>query len=340
MKKIIPFLGPILKKDPSGELGLGLVLPARQTIPEVGLLKRIDIRSAHLVFTGWAEDQSATTAQAKWIMKREIIVGNEVITEWASNTFDQIWDNRDSLFSTIPFVNNFSVQFDGNNDFIDVDDNSLIDFDFESEAASWNFWIKSTDTSGTVEYIEKMLSNTGYRLSLASNRLTIELRATGTGDRIRVRSNVNVTYRDGNWHMVTITYDGSGDASGVTMYVDGASIVLNTQNDTLTGDTSNIADMAIAARSGGSGANFGPGNLDEVSIWNDELLSADVTALYNSGVPIDLQNQSGTIETALVYWNRMGDGPNDVFPTLEDVENNIIGTMTNMSSGDIESEVP
>jgi hypothetical protein len=140
--------------------------------------------------------------------------------------------------------------------------------------------------------------------------------------------------------MITITYDGSGDASGVTMYVDGVSQTLDVQNDTLTSDTSNVANAAIMSRSGGA-QNAGPGNVDEVSIWDVELSASEVTTVYNSGVPIDLQGQgSSPITTSLNYWARMGDGANDSFPNIEDVENNINGVMTNMTAGDIESEVP
>ena len=207
--------------------------------------------------------------------------------------------------------------------------------------ASWNLWLKTSDTTSGVTYFEKNSSNVGWRFYLSANRLIIELRGTGgTGDRIRVRTDNNVTYNDGSWHMISCTYDGSGNASGITIYIDGVSETLDIQNDTLTTDTSVAANAAIAARTGG-GNNFGPGNIDEVSIWDVELSSANITTIYNSGTPIDLQGQGvSPITTSLNYWARMGDGPSDSFPTIQDVENSINGTMTNMTAGDIETEVP
>ena len=304
---------------------------------------RVDVQNSTTSFTGKTYDLDAATSASVWQITRTIVSGTETITQYADdeNTYDKIWDNRTSLFGAIPFVNVFSIQFDGANDYIDIADNAAIDFDFRSEAASWNLWLKTSDTTSGVTYFEKNSSNVGWRFYLSANRLIIELRGTGgTGDRIRVRTDNNVTYNDGSWHMISCTYDGSGNASGITIYIDGVSETLDIQNDTLTTDTSVAANAAIAARTGG-GNNFGPGNIDEVSIWDVELSSANITTIYNSGTPIDLQGQGvSPITTSLNYWARMGDGPSDSFPTIQDVENSINGTMTNMTAGDIETEVP
>ena len=75
------------------------------------------------------------------------------------------------------------------------------------------------------------------------------------------------------------------------------------------------------------------GLLDEVAVFNSELSASNVTSIYNSGSPADLTSLSP------VSWWRNGDG--DTFPTLTDNgsgSNN--GTMTNMTSGDIVTDVP
>lgn len=310
---------------------------------------RIDKPNSSTTFIGKTYDLNALTSAPVWQITRTIVSGTETITQFADdvNTYDKIWDNRVSLFGSAPFANSLSVQFDGANDFVDVSHNAAIDFDFRSESASWNFWIKISNTTSSVTYLEKQASNVGWRFYLKAKRLTLELRGTGgTGDRIRVRSFSSGTkfgtrLNDGAWHMVTATYDGSGLASGVNLYLDGvAESTLQIQNDTLSTDTSNTNNMAIASRSGG-GNNTGPGNIDEVSIWDVELSAGDITTIYNSGIPIDLQNQGlSPITVSLNYWCRMGDGSNDVFPILEDVESLITGTMTNMTAGDIEGAVP
>ena len=79
------------------------------------------------------------------------------------------------------------------------------------------------------------------------------------------------------------------------------------------------------------------GSMDEVSVWNKELTSGEVSEAYNSGSPTNLASHSATAN--LVGWWRMGDG--DTFPTLTDNSTNSNdGTMTQMESGDIQSDSP
>ena len=85
------------------------------------------------------------------------------------------------------------------------------------------------------------------------------------------------------------------------------------------------------------------GNIDEIGWWSgqDGILSGtEVTALYNSGAPINLAADSGNYTSSgnlTSYW-RMGDG--DTFATITDNEGSNDGTMTNMESGDLVEEVP
>lgn len=63
--------------------------------------EQVDFVTDDLIYRGWATPGS-TTAQAVWRIKRITFVGpeNDVVQEWADgNTeFDNIWDNRASLF--------------------------------------------------------------------------------------------------------------------------------------------------------------------------------------------------------------------------------------------------
>lgn len=285
-------------------------------------------------------EQPADTSLAIWQIQRITTTQNFIITQFAgTGAFDQIFDDRADLFQDLPFENAFSLQFDGANDRVEWLDNAVIDFD-RLDANSGFIWVKTADSSATT-YIEKNSSSTGYRLYFNAQNLTFEYRATGTGDRIRVRvQNIRATVQDGNWHQVGWTYDGSGNASGVAIYLDGVAQTIDIQNDTLTGSTLNVGALTMAARSGG-GSNFGPGNMDELALWDVELTSGEVTTIYNSGVALDLQGQGASpITASLVFWSRNGDGLSDIFPTIQDVEALLNGTMLNMTAGDIESEVP
>lgn len=310
---------------------------------------RIDRPDANTTYVGKTYDLDAATSDAVWQITRTVTSGSETITQYADDeaTYDKAWSLRTTYFGPAPFANQFSIQFDGGNDFLDIPHNAVVDFDFRTEAASWNCWIKTSDTSAAKTYMEKMDGNTGWRFYLSGNDLTIQLRGTGfIGDSIRVRTdpgdNVGDTLNDGSWHMITCTYDGSGNASGVTLYVDGSPQTLDTQNDGLSTDTSNTENMAIASRTGG-GNNFGAGNIDEPSVWDVELSAANVTTIYNLGVPVDLQGYGvSPITASLNAWWRNGDGPNDDPDnlTIEDVESGLVATMTSMTPGDVEGAVP
>ena len=84
-------------------------------------------------------------------------------------------------------------------------------------------------------------------------------------------------------------------------------------------------------------ATYSDGNIDEISLWGKELSSGEVSAIYNSGTPTDLSGESNLIG----YWRNGDTAGTSVYPTIEDYSSNSNnGTMTNMASGDIVTDVP
>lgn len=311
------------------------------------LTSRTDSSFGTTVFYGTSQLTFADPSAAVWRICRVFGGPFGEVTEYIGDgKFDQVWDDRVSLFPDPPFLNNYSVQFGGVSEWVDCDHDAAHSFDFRTEAASWVFWCKtSASAPAGMTFFEKQGgSNPGWRIYIASNRMTLELKGTGgTSDRIRVRG-PSVVVDDGLWHMMTITYDGSGDASGVNIYMDTIlESSLDVQNDLLVTDTSTTVNMGIGGRTGG-GNTFGPGNFDEVSIHNVELTQTQINTIYNSGFPIDLQGQGVDPITAnLKFFLRCGDGPSDnpSALTLVDVESGTVCTMSGgMTEGDIETEVP
>ena len=214
------------------------------------------------------------------------------------------------------FTNTYSIDLDGTNDKI------------EFGSVNWghgtlSLWFK-TDGEGTIPlsigtgqfvyFAEKMYLNwptmNGY--------VTYNYRG----------------YDDGNWHHLLYTIN----VSETKVYYDGS--LVYTDTDTTAGSNSDTLRLGVY---GSSGMNF-EGNLDEFSWWDDTTLDADaVSAVYNSGVPIDLAVDSGNYDNSgdLTHWWRMGDpdGTSE-YPTIEDVVGSLDGTMTNMASGDIVEDVP
>jgi len=277
------------------------------------------------IFIGEVVDQLSLETDSVWRLKRKNTAGPLVIEEYAdSGKFNQQWSNRGSAFPPVPFANHFSVIFDGINDFVDITNDSSLDFG-TLVAFSLNVWVKSTSTNQT--YIEKQVAGVGWEFRTISNKLRFE--HVGAGGALRVDSTSDVGQNDGSWHMVSATYDGSGNASGAILYFDGAAVAKTTIDDSLSGSTLTAGDIAIGSSTDGAATNF-TGNIDEVSVWSRDLTAGEITTIYNSGTPADVNIQ---VTTNLVSFWRMGD--QDAFPALLDNKGSNDGTMTNMVAGDI-----
>jgi len=148
------------------------------------------------------------------------------------------------------------------------------------------------------------------------------------------------------WHYVALTYDKS-TAVGV-IYLDGV------EKGTLTGSAgadigyhplnSRPLMFGADAYTDTVGEKFFEGNIDEGSVWNKALTAAELLAVYNSGVPINLLSNTGDYVSSgdLQGWWRMGDPAGTAaYPTIVDASTNSNdGTMTNMTSADIEEQTP
>ena len=73
-------------------------------------------------------------------------------------------------------------------------------------------------------------------------------------------------------------------------------------NPTATGITPNV-DLGFSRTSSSGGSQYFEGNLDEVAFWNSALTSANVTSIYNSGTPNNLND----LTTPPIDWYRMGE---------------------------------
>ena len=239
--------------------------------------------------------------------------------------------------TTPSFTNTKSVRFDGVDDFVTMG-NVLATSNTGADAFSISCWYK-TSQQGTQMIVARMLNLgpfSGYALNMVSNNMLSFFLGTFNGNAyINVRSNSVTTHSDGNWHHLAVTYDGSRAASGVTMYFDNSVLATNTIHDVAPNNiNAQSPDFMIGARGNSSSIGFEfNGGIDEVAVFNSELSASDISAIYGSGVPSDLSTYS-----SLVSWWRMGDS--DSFPTLSDNKGSNDGTMTNMTSGNIITDVP
>tara|TARA_R100001530_G_scaffold127229_1_gene96385 strand:- start:352 stop:1101 length:750 start_codon:yes stop_codon:yes gene_type:complete len=231
------------------------------------------------------------------------------------------------------FANEYSLVFDGTNDYVTTSNVSL-------DTGSWSVWYKGELGSSLMFLI---CGDVNYRIMWQppGNTRFVLYWATGVG--WTTFSPPAEDLDDDNWHHLvwTLQRDGAiGTSATMKLYYDGSLEV----TDTGTGSGS-VASKPLVIGNGEAGS-FGDGYewngyIDEVGFWNDHILTADeVTVLYNSRSPIDLQADSGNYVSSgnLTHYYRMGDG--DTYPTITDNQGSLDGTMTNMTSGDIQTEVP
>ena len=259
-----------------------------------------------------------------------------------------------SLCSAAPiggFSNKYSCVFDGVDDMVIVNEDAALK---PTAALSVSMWMKPTewDISGssTNQVALGCVYSGGWLIKLqkASSatklKFMISISDTNTGCSGGVGyitpelASAQTEALSGWVHVVGTYADGTaklyynGSTTGVTNVSGCASATINYH-----GSNSRPVFIGADAASDTTGSDFFPGHIDEVAIFNTELSSSDVTAIYHSGTPTDLSGESDLVG----YW-RMGDPDGtSSYPTInDDSSNSNDGTMTNMASGDIVTVVP
>ncbi len=243
------------------------------------------------------------------------------------------------------FENLYSLDFDGANDYVDFGSGSTFTPNSSGTSAGFSVscWVKSSfsrfsilSKSESFNYEWSVLLDAGGKITfqlygnnsgLIKQQLSLD---TGAG------SFINVS--DGNWHNVVCTFNLGSTASSIKIYVDGVefSDSIGNANYSSVGTWSPVINTSAAFRLGATSKGF-KGVIDEVSMWDKTLTLAAAQDIYNSGTPTDLTGGS-----ALIGWWRNGDPTGTgAYPTIVDQSTNSNdGTMTNMASGDIVTDVP
>ena len=106
------------------------------------------------------------------------------------------------------------------------------------------------------------------------------------------------TYAINNWHHVVLTIDSN---RGGVLYVNGSSAA--TFSSAFNSGGLDMFSIAMDYDDDGDGSatsasKYFDGKIDEVAVWNDELTSAEVTAIYNSGNMLNVSSDSGNYASA------------------------------------------
>lgn len=268
-----------------------------------------------------------------WKITRFVTQGGfETIDVTHSRNYDQIWDNRTSLFDPVLWQNHYSTFFDGVNDRVDITDVNISSQ--LSTAYTVSAWVKFANVGSS--------NGTLMRFgSTSDGRALFEL-STNSADSYRLRFFVQdnagstVTAASTLTPSVGVWYHVVGVRSGnnLVIYINGVSA--GTASGTI-GTINTLNRLALGVRrSGGSDSGFLPGNLDEVTIWKSAFTADQVASLYNAGAPFSPFFHTENAQL-VGYWT-MGDG--DTFPVLIDQVSSNAGVMQNMASDAFQLVVP
>lgn len=237
------------------------------------------------------------------------------------------------------FENLYSLDFDGVDDYLDLGDDDA--FTPNSSGAnrgfSISFWINA-DVKSQQIFSKNIGGNNEYECVLRYNGNLILQLYSSDSISIWQKFNIDTDIVDKNWHHIVYTFDLGSTSSSIIGYLDG---VQKTDGSGGTyssaGTFVSVSNTAADLRLAFAGGSFGETLQDEFAIFDDVLTSSQVTDIYNSGVPADLSSID-----YLIGWWRMGDPDGtSSFPTITDQSTNSNnGTMTNMVSGDIVTDVP
>ena len=192
---------------------------------------------------------------------------------------------------------NYSFDYDGVDDYLNCGEIPPLFKYFPIGTAkdtTWSasMWVKGSASGGFFE-IPYIQVNSSFARSFGFLWGGSYLYFGGKYAQIKIKELGTSAYSTTEWNHIVMTFDGIDHTalSSYTLYVGGTSvsIALITPN---IGDflTENIA-IGVVGSDGGN-TYYWDGNIDEVSLFDIELTSENVTSIYNSGTPNDISSLS------------------------------------------------
>ena len=217
------------------------------------------------------------------------------------------------------------------NDYIDCGTDSSLDITGNITLSGWinrddninsgviiSKWVSGSDTA----YILRINSSGG---AASNSQIQMLIRNT-SGVLVTATENVGEVCIN-KWVSVVGTYDGSN----IRIYYNGVELGAGTSQ------TGNIQTSTASLRIGSRGTEYIDSQMSNVSIWNTNLTSPQVTELYNNGTPSNLSNHSAT--SNLVSWWKLD--ASDTYDystgnwTIEDHAGSNDGTSSGMTQANL-----
>jgi hypothetical protein len=197
-----------------------------------------------------------------------------------------------------------ALYFDANNKgFLDKADN-VGRFD-HPESFSVDLWVyldKVYEDAALINHNDHLrYGSGGWTVDLEQNRVKVQLVHAYPREQLTVITTAPLPEKA--WTHLTLTYDGSAKAAGVTVYVDGLPSALETRRDGLTQSMLPLG-LAFAGLDGFHGLAFGKrwqqsplagGALDELRVFSAELSPLEVAVLHSGAAALERDDLGGLL---------------------------------------------
>ncbi|MDO8468955.1 MAG: Ig-like domain repeat protein [Candidatus Peribacter sp.] len=202
--------------------------------------------------------------------------------------------------SLIGFSDPASLNFNGTDAIVTVGDVSALQFD-TADAFSVSTWLNGTAFSGYQVIAHKIddaaATKRGYLFVLNAGVPEVWIiNDYGTNNYLRVAG--GSALGTGAWHHLAFSYDGSGVAAGVKIYVDGTAQAATVLQNSLTGTVNNSASFEIGARSL-TGQRFN-GLMDDMRVYDASLTATQVGRLATAYCGADKLTPTATVTSSSV----------------------------------------
>jgi len=143
-------------------------------------------------------------------------------------------------------------------------------------------WARASKAEGSGTILARMddpKGSQGWSLFQTGKNYGVYVISKWPDDAIKVVT-AKPAVRPGIWQHVFATYDGSGKASGIRLYIDGVLTPLKTEVDKLTTSSKAATPTRIGQR---SGSEFFEGEIQDAYLYGRQLTPAEVTTLSKVG---------------------------------------------------------
>ena len=229
------------------------------------------------------------------------------------------------------FSTDYSIEGNGSNQYISLGNQQSTvlnptEAQINANGYTWTGWIYIDDLTTSFQLYSLGVSGTNnyYGIQIVVNRnaafvfhffgLNGSTPGAGSNNRLSKRTQ-NSTISTGQWVQlgVVVPANGYDDNTSWKLYINGSEYsgtYVNSGNSNLNLAYSGNSNIGVWTRAGSSLSNIFDGEINNAAIFNTALSSSNMTAIYNSGVPIDLSSNSGNYNASsnLIFWMRFNEG--------------------------------